>query len=101
LPKCEHGSRVTYTVAPRAASPAWFSASTSAWGRPPSCVRPRPTITPSLTITQPTAGLGQVRPSDRRASASAARIIVSVLQVGLGEVRDEFLEVLGLAEIAI
>src|SRR5882672_6636237 len=66
----------------------------SACGRPPSWVRPR-------AITQPTAGLGQVRPSDRRASASAARIIASVLEVGLGEVGDELLEVPGLAEIAI
>src|SRR5580704_2903735 len=76
-------------------------ASTSACGRPPSWVRPRPITRPSRTITQPTAGLGQVRPSDRRASASVARIIASVLEVGLGEVGDELLEVLGLAEIAI
>jgi hypothetical protein len=51
-------------------------ASTSACGRPPSCVRPRAITRPSRTITHPTDGLGQVRPSDRRASASAARIIL-------------------------
>src|SRR6266851_9044123 len=76
-------------------------ASASACGRPPSWVRPRAITRPSRTITQPTAGLGQVRPSDRRASASAARIIASVLEVGLGEVGDELLEVLDLAEIAV
>src|SRR5215211_3933011 len=101
LPKCEQGSSVTYTVASRAASPALLSASTSACGRPPSCVRPRATMRPSLTMTQPTAGFGQVRPSERRASASAARIMASVLEVGLGEIGDELLEVAGLAEIAI
>src|SRR5206468_8397748 len=85
----------------RAASPARSSASTSACGRPPSCVRPRAMMWPSLAMTQPTAGFGQVRPSDRRASASAARIIASVLEVGLGEIGDELLEVLGLAEIAV
>ncbi len=56
-PKCEHGSSVTYSVAPRAASPARRSASGSACGRPPACVQPRPTMTPSLTTTAPTAGL--------------------------------------------
>ncbi len=44
-----------------------------------------------LTMTQPTAGFGQVRPSDRRASASAARIMASVLEVGLGEIVMEHL----------
>src|ERR1700752_4233329 len=56
---------------------------------------------PYLAMTQPTAGFGQVRPSDRRASASAARIMPSVLDVGLGEIGDELLEVAGLAEVAI
>ena len=72
LPWCEHGSSVTYSVAPRAAAPARRSASVSAWGRPPGWVQPRPTMTPSFTTTAPTAGLGQVRPSPRRPSASAS-----------------------------
>src|SRR5580692_7981095 len=72
LPWCEQGSSVTYSVAPRAASPARRKASTSAWGRPPGWVQPRPTMTPSLTITAPTAGFGQVRPSPRRPSESAS-----------------------------
>ena len=33
-----------------------------------------PATAPSATTTQPTAGLGQTRPSPRRASPSAARI---------------------------
>ena len=65
-------------VAPRAASPARRNASVSACGRPPGCVQPRPTITgpapSSRTITAPTAGLGQVRPSPRRPSAKANAI---------------------------
>src|SRR5580693_9112966 len=72
LPWCEQGSSVTYSVAPRPASPARRNASTSAWGRPPGWVQPRPTMTPSLTITAPTAGFGQVRPSPRRPSDSAS-----------------------------
>ena len=43
-------------------SPARRSASGSPCGRPPGWVQPRPTITPSLTMTAPTAGLGQVGP---------------------------------------
>ena len=39
-----------------------------ACGRPPGCVQPRPTMTPSFTTTAPTAGFGQVRPSPRRPS---------------------------------
>src|SRR5581483_3229364 len=50
------------------------SASTSACGRPPSCVQPRPTMTPSLTITAPTAGFGAVRPIPRRPRSSARRM---------------------------
>ena len=43
--------------------------------RPAAGLRPAaPDDAPSLTMTQPTAGLGQVRPRSRRASASAARI---------------------------
>ena len=60
--------------APRAAVPAMSSAAGSACGRPPGAVTARPTTRPSLTTTQPTEGLGQVLPSPRRASASAARI---------------------------
>ena len=60
-------------VAPRAASPASASAIASACGRPPGWVQPRPTTRPSSTMTQPTLGLGAVRPRPRSASASAAR----------------------------
>ncbi len=49
-------------------------ARTSAWGPPAGAVWPRPTICPSRTTTAPTAGLGCVRPTARRASASASRI---------------------------
>ncbi len=42
---------------------------------PPGCVQPRPTTRSSFdTITQPTAGLGAVRPSARSASARAWRM---------------------------
>src|SRR3984893_18016185 len=80
LPWCEQGSSVTYMVAPRAVSPARRNASTSAWGRPPGWVQPRPTMTPSLTITAPTAGFGHVRPSPRlpRDSASAMKRLSSL-----------------------
>ena len=74
LPSCEHGSSVTYSVAPCAARLARRSASVSACGRPPSCVQPRPTMTPSLTMTAPTAGLGAVLPSPRRPSDKASRM---------------------------
>src|SRR5262245_48208466 len=60
-----------YAVAPRARAPARLSASTSAWGRPPTWVQPRPTISPCPTTTQPTAGFGQVRPRPRSAKRSA------------------------------
>ena len=60
-------------VRPARASPARRNASTSACGRPPVWVQPRPTMTPSLTITAPTAGLGQVRPRPRRPSAKRQR----------------------------
>ena len=43
----------------RARSPAMPSAISSACGRPPLPVAPSPTIAPSATITQPTAGIGR------------------------------------------
>ena len=126
LPWCAHGSSVTYSVAPCAAFLAWRSASTSACGRPPGCVQPRPTITLSLTITAPTAGLGQVLPSPRRPSVkanamkrassagavaapcSASSLIARSFARGLGlwlVVGRQFVErgaeILGLAEIAV
>src|SRR5579875_866332 len=55
---------------------------------------------------QPTAGLGQTRPSPRRASVSAARMMraspIAVPSVAFGgQAVDELAEILGLAEIAI
>src|SRR5579871_2387303 len=81
-------------------------ASVSAWGRPPGWVQPRPTTRPPRTRTAPTAGLGHARPSPRPASASAARICSRSASDLFGlalatELAHEFLEVLGLAEVAI
>ena len=68
-PSVQHGSSVTYNVAPRALPPA--RAKTSACG-PPACLcQPRPMIWPARTTTAPTTGLGLVRPLPRRANASA------------------------------
>ena len=67
FPKWEHGSSVTYAVAPRASDPASASASASAWGRPPGAVRPEAAIRPSWTRTHATGGLGQEFPSERLA----------------------------------
>src|SRR5216683_1223382 len=102
-------------VAPRAAGPARASASVSACGRPPGCVQPRPTTRPSLTMTQPTAGLGQTVPSPRPAKASAARIELRsrrqlpgepvgsrIRSVAIrGDPPDKITEILGLAEVAV
>src|SRR5690242_12168652 len=79
-------------------------ASGSACGRPPGAVTARPTTLPSLTITQPTDGLGQLLPSPRRASPRAARICEksSITPLcGLAQLAEKGLEVLGLAEVAI
>src|SRR5439155_16600250 len=116
LPQWLHGSRVTYAVAPCAAAPARRIASVSPCGRPPCPVQPRPTTRPSLTMTQPTDGLGQTVPRPRRANASAARIIARSIEVFFGrsvgddrpasivirrDPPDEFAEILSLAEIAV
>ena len=53
--------------------PACSSATASAWGRPPGAVAPRPTISPvDETITQPTLGLGALRPRASSPSRSAS-----------------------------
>ena len=65
------GSSVTYTVAPRARSPASARATTSACGPPLRSCQPSPTISPSLTMTAPTTGLGRVVPRPRSASSMA------------------------------
>ena len=46
----------------------------SAWGRPPGAVAPLPAICPSATMTQPTLGLGAVRPRALSPSATASAI---------------------------
>src|SRR4051812_3610674 len=82
-------------------------ATVSACGRPPGWGRPRPGTMPSLTRTQPPAGLGATVPSACRASSSAAPIqrksplVVGTLLPLNVELADEFLEVLDLAEIAV
>ena len=53
-PKWLHGSSVTYSVAPRARSPAAASATTSACEPPNFACQPSPTTAPALTITEPT-----------------------------------------------
>ena len=58
------GSRVTYAVAPRARGPACFRATISAWSRRSYSWKPSPTTASSRTSTQPTAGLGEARPTD-------------------------------------
>ncbi len=73
-PKWLHGSRVMYSVAFRARSPARARAMASACGVPgPSC-QPSPITSPSLTSTAPTIGLGEARPRPRRARARALRM---------------------------
>src|SRR5690606_35345021 len=69
-----HGSSVTYSVAPRARSPAASSATTSACGPPYSACHPSPTTSSSCTTTAPTIGFGRVRAQPRSASARARRI---------------------------
>ena len=73
-----HGSSVTYTVAPSAEQPLAAqaaSATASACGRPPDCVKPLPIIRPCLTITQPTCGFGEASPRPCSAMRSAAAIM--------------------------
>lgn len=76
LPKCAHGSRLTYAVAPLAFRPAARSAYTSACGFPAWGWYPSPTTVPSRTTTHPTAGLGAVFPFPRFASASARAMCI-------------------------
>src|SRR6201999_324841 len=75
----------------------------SACGRPPGWVQPRPTTRPiSSRMTQPTAGLGQTRPSPRSARSRAARMCsMSLGLLVVAKLVDEGLEILRLAEIAI
>ncbi len=77
MPWCEHGSSVTYMVAPRARSPACAMAMVSACGRPPGAVQARAMTSPvrSSAMTAPTEGLGAVRPRPRAARPSAICII--------------------------
>ena len=69
-PWWSQGSSVTYTVAPWAAAPACFRATTSAWSLPGPAWKPSATMRPPATMTQPTCGLGAVRP---RAAAASSR----------------------------
>src|SRR6185369_1233384 len=77
LPKWEQGSSVTYRSAPLARPPASLRAWTSACGVPAFRCQPSPTVSPFLTITQPTAGLGDVLPTPLRASCIARFMIFS------------------------
>src|SRR5215208_4002678 len=62
-------------VEPSARRPACRSALASACGRPPLAVAPRPTSLPACdTMTQPTLGLGALRPRASSPSAIAAAI---------------------------
>ena len=71
-PVWSQGSRVTTAVAPRAASPAAASASTSACGLPAPRWKPSPTSVPDgSSRTQPTRGLGPWGTPGVAASASA------------------------------
>ena len=58
LPWWLQGSSVTYMVAPRAASPAPPSATTSAWSPPALECQPSLTTAPSRATTAPTRGFG-------------------------------------------
>ena len=82
-PWCEHGSSVTYTVAPRTswpASRAARSATTSACGPPACCVWPRASSRlGGAKTTQPTRGLGSTTPMLCAAQSSATRIVVRSL----------------------
>ncbi len=63
-----HGSRLTYSVAPRAPGPACARAAASACGWPAPRCHPSPTTCPFWTSTAPTSGLGAVCPAARAAS---------------------------------
>ena len=54
------GSKLTYTVAPRACDPAARNAMTSACASPARACQPSPSMRPSWAITQPTRGFGSV-----------------------------------------
>ena len=74
LPWWQHGSSVTYIVAPRGGAVQFASALRSAWAWPQRSCQPWPMIWPSLTTTAPTMGFGAVQPRPRSASDSASRI---------------------------
>ena len=59
-PGLEHGSNVTYTVAPAGEPLHALSAATSAWSRPQRRWRPSPITLPPFTTTAPTGGFGRV-----------------------------------------
>src|SRR5690606_13574607 len=84
LPWCAHGSRVLYSVAPRARSPAAASATASACGSPYCACQPSAITSPSRTTTAPTSGLGCTRPQPRHASPMARRIHSRSAGVGAG-----------------
>ena len=74
-PWWQQGSSVTTKVPPRARSPAWRRAPTSAWGPPAWPWKPSPTSwPPASSTTAPTMGLGLVRPLPRAANCRARRI---------------------------
>ena len=89
-----HGSSVTYSVAPRAASPAAASATISAWARPGSWVAPSNMLAVGVRTTAPTHGLGDVmhrtRPPRRwrgscthgRSASVAAELVMGVVSLG-------------------
>src|SRR5262245_3372287 len=66
-----HGSSVTKRSAPRARSPAAFSATISACGPPYSRWNPSPTTSEFLSTSAATRGLGSTRPVPRFASLTA------------------------------
>src|SRR6185312_6156655 len=74
-PQCAHGSSETYSVAPRARSPATASATASPC-RPPGSVTPSATTWPSATTTAPTVGFGYARPAAARASSTARTMLM-------------------------
>src|SRR5580704_1494235 len=73
-PLVQQGSSVTYRIAPLAFSPAFFSATTSAWSRRSYTWNPWPITRSFFTRTAPTIGFGCARASPRPARVSARSI---------------------------